>query len=160
MNIIVEMRRVHTGVCVSMTYKTIELRWIHTNYDNLATMEDTYFYALSGDSKLHYLGMTYDQRIQAEVKRTIYDFPLKKVNLSKETLSIWLGYIQKMDFKRISKAIVRDVEALLIRFHRPWYNVSSTKNYNGRDKMIVNNLGCNFLESYLRVNGDLIYTRP
>ena len=143
-----------------MTYKTIELRWMPTNYNDIGTMEDTYFYALSSESQLHYLGMTFDQHIKAEVKRTVRDFPHTKVNVSKEALRIWLGYIQKMDYKRISKSIVRDVEALLIRYHRPWYNVSSTKNYNGRKTLIVKNTGCNFLVSYLRVDEDFIYTRP
>lgn len=127
--------------------------WERTLIEEINEMEDCHFYAFSQGNNLLYIGMTWDQTIQKEVKKTLYLYDAKK-----KELIIWLGYIVDIDYKRLTKNIVKDVEALLIRYHEPNWNVSNVKNYTGRDKLIVINDMFPLLEKYLRVERDHIYT--
>ena len=132
--------------------KTVTLEWVQTSYSNLEEMEDCHFYALSRGSSVLYIGMTYQQYVQNEVKQTLREFDLSEIGLT-----IWLGYIQKMDFGRITKQIVQDVECLLIFAHQPTYNEQCKSSYTGRDVLRVKNRECPHLKPSVEVKGDYVY---
>lgn len=108
---------------------TITLDWVQTSMDDLEYQDDTCFYAFARGRNLLYIGMTYDQTIQDEVKATINRF-----DFNMQGISIWLGYIdyQATTYQRITRGIIKDTECLLIRIHQPTYNTSCINNYTGR----------------------------
>ena len=132
---------------------SIHLTWERTNLSNIVNMEDCHFYAFTRGNNLLYIGMTWDQFIQKEAKTTLNAF-----NDNSKGLSIWLGYIDKISSKRLTYKIIRDVEALLIKYHEPIWNRQNIRNYNGRDNLDVKNEGLHLLDDHLHVKGDHIYS--
>jgi hypothetical protein len=114
--------------------------------DNIKESDDTYFYAFTQNnlfySKLIYIGIAYHQDVADEIYRTIkrFDYNIKKIK-------IWLGYIEKSDYNRITKSIVRDIESLLICGNEPEDNVQCKDNYTGRDNLKIKNNGCKQIKS-------------
>ena len=112
--------------------------WEQTNLNEMRDLEDTYLYALSRGKSLMYIGMTHSQDIIDEIKQTVRSFEIEP-----KGLSIWFGYPEKKK-GNLSKALIQDIEALLIFSHEPPYNTQHLKTYSGRD-MVVKNRGYNHL---------------
>jgi hypothetical protein len=72
-----------------------------------------------------------------EILQTIRDF-----NYDKNEIKIWLGYINKSDYGRITEKIIKDAECLLICGNKPRDNTQCKDNYTGRDNLIIKNNGC------------------
>lgn len=53
--------------------------------------------------------MTYYQDVADEIRQTIRSF-----EYNENKIKIWLGYIKKTDYERITKEIIMDIESLLI----------------------------------------------
>lgn len=132
----------------------MKLKWGKTSYQGLAEMRDSYFYAFFRGSVLLYIGIAYNQNVKNEIKNTIQDF-----DISRQGLTLWLSYIEKTDFRRITEQIIKDVECLLIFTHKPSYNTHCKFSYAGRDNLKVKNRGCPFFKSCVKVERDYIYDK-
>lgn len=129
----------------------VNVNWIRTNIGGILNYKDTYFYAFTQSISLLYIGIAYRQDIDNEIKQTIRAF-----SLDARKLSIWLGFIEDKDFRRITEKIVKDIECLLIFSNQPLNNISCKKKYNGRDNLAVLNSGCNCLINCIKCENDEI----
>jgi len=132
--------------------KHIHIRWIWVSYSNVSEMEDTYFYLFAHQRTLKYIGKAYYQEVKKEIDANLHAF-----GLSKQKTDIWLGYIVKSDYARITDEIVRDVEALLIIAHKPYHNTQNASNYFGRDNLAIRNTGFGLLKSVVTIQNNYIY---
>jgi hypothetical protein len=94
--------------------------------------------------------MAYKQDVADEIRQTIRNF-----NYNEDGINIWLGYIDKSNYERITEEIVRDVESLLICANTPSDNTQNINNYSGRDNLKVENLGCSKIKSCQCKNGKI-----
>ena len=89
----------------------ITLEWERVeDINKIRELDDTEFYVFTQNNTLLYIGIAYHQNVADEIRQTIRSF---KYNENK--IKIWLGYIEKSDYKRITEEIVRDIECLLPR---------------------------------------------
>jgi hypothetical protein len=85
----------------------IILEWKQIDINSIPELDDTYFYAFTQNNNLLYIGMTYYQDVVDEIRQTI-----RRIGYNGN--KIWLGYIKKTDYERITKEIIMDIEFLLI----------------------------------------------
>ena len=71
-------------------------------------------------------------------------------------LTIWLGYIEDISYRRITEGIIKDVECLLIRTHKPPLNKACTEGYDRRDKLKIVNKNFPLLYENVEVSGGYI----
>jgi len=124
---------------------TLVLKWLKTNNKNLKLNHDTYLYAFTRGTDLLYIGQTTQQTVQREISKR-----LKKLEIDKHGLVIWLGYPTAEtrhlnQFEIIDKQLIVDAECLLIYCNQPQKNVPCKKNYTKRSNLRIINLDCNFL---------------
>ena len=133
---------------------TIKIKWIQTNFDELPHLEDTYLYAFSRGNTLLYVGMTYYQIVDTEIKQSMY-----RIGINPKGLSLWLGFFdfRKSTFQRISRKLVLDTENLLIVTHQSNYNVKSTINYKGRNNFRVRTSGSRFFRPCVKCERNTVY---
>ena len=131
---------------------TMDLVWEKVGFSELDEVEDCHFYAFTRGNSLLYLGMTWDQDIQSEVKQSLKDFGANNLGLS-----IWMGYIVKTSAKRLSPQLIQDAEALLIRNHGPLWNNHHVHSYRGRDNLVLSNTGLPLLNLCIQIRGETIY---
>ncbi len=132
----------------------LHIFWEKIRYNDLSEVKDTYFYAFTRGKTVVYIGMSYYQHIRNEVRSTIYALDLDNIGLV-----IWLGYIIKSSYRRITERIIRDVECLLIYTHRPSYNTQCVANYSGRDSLKIVNKGCKYLRPCVMIKNNKVYMR-
>ena len=132
--------------------KEIILKWEKSNLNKLDYHDDTWFYMFTRGDNLVYIGIAYHQDIYREIKQSLRAF-----NIATQGLSIWLGYILKMDYGRITEKIIKDIECLLISTHQPSYNTQCMSNYTGRNTIKVKNSGCSLLKRCVKVENVKIY---
>ena len=58
-----------------------------------------------------------------------------------------MGYVEKSNYNRITKSIIRDIESLLICGNEPEENVQCKDNYTGRDNLKIKNNVCGKIKS-------------
>lgn len=132
----------------------VKLQWEKTNLTNLDKLnnnEDARFYVFSRGNILLYIGMTYKQDISAEVKQSLGRFGINTTGVT-----IWLGHVAEYSHKRTSLEIIRDVECLLIKAHKPPYNTQCNVSYTGRDSLKVTNRMCPLLKQCIKADGENI----
>ena len=116
----------------------VKLEWEKVDDINkIRKLYDTEFYAFTQNNTLLYIGIAYFQYVADEILQTIRDF-----NYDKNEIKIWLGYINKSDYGRITEKIIKDAECLLICGNKPRDNTQCKDNYTGRDNLIIKNNGC------------------
>jgi hypothetical protein len=134
-----------------MALDFVSIEWVKTDLEDAEELEDAYFYAFTDDETLLYIGIACKQDVIDEIKKSIDDF-----GLDEEEIDIWLGFINKTTFERITEKIVKDVECLLIFWNKPEYNTQCIKKYPGRDNLMVKNQGCQYIDPCVKIKDDEI----
>ncbi len=126
--------------------REIIIKWERVDLTKIKKYEDTYFYLITKEYEVLYIGMSYKQEILREVKNTVKDF-----DFSLNEISLWLGYIE--EYKgRITQNLIKDVECALIFVHKPQYNSQCVREYTGRGSLVIKNLNCPFLYSSIEID--------
>ena len=123
------------------------LNWEKVPYSKLREYEDAYFYAFQRGRGIIYIGIAYHMDVVAEIKSNLRAF-----DMNTQGLSFWLGYIEKSDYQRITKLLIRDTENLLIFTHKPLYNTQCKNDYWGREDLYIKNKGCPHIKK--RIDGN------
>jgi hypothetical protein len=102
---------------------------------NKEEKQHEYLYMVFAENELKYIGMAFDGYLgdrlsNHEVIRVIKD------DYPEDSIKIRTGNIS--GFKRVTRQLVEDVEAVLINYYNPQYNIQSTDIYWGRDIQITN----------------------
>lgn len=132
----------------------VKIDWLKTKLSDLPELQDTYLYAFTRGNNLLYLGMTYYQIVDDEIKQS-----LRRLSINNKGLTIWLGYIngQKSTYATITKQIIQDTEALLIICNETTFNIQSTETYSGRNNFKVVSSGLPYLRRCVRCENNKIY---
>lgn len=124
----------------------VEIKWDKFSYQELFKIDwfyPYYLYLIVRGTNLIYIGLTYYTDFAYEI-----NYNMKRCNINSLGLHFWLGEFkcEKSDFERISKKLVKDVESLLIFYHKPSHNISNINTYYGRSNLKIKNMGCPYLE--------------
>lgn len=130
----------------------IIIGWVHTNLEALEYRPFCEYYSFSRKGKLLYIGIAYKQDVRTEIVQT-----LKRLQISTNGLTIWVGSIASSSYERITEQIVRDVECLLIFTHQPSLNTQCTETYSGRDNLRVRSRGHSIIAICVKVESKKTY---
>ena len=108
-------------------------------YESLYTILERIIRYGEPEYSLLYIGMTYSQSIANRLSNHHKLRDIRNYETRRKKIIIRAGRIILPSGNRISKKLVRDVEAILINNHKPPHNESSTYAYRGgRDLRIIN----------------------
>lgn len=85
-----------------------------------------------------YIGMTYDQTFRDEIQAKLRGDVGKWMGENKFYVTVKIAHIQPVNQGRISEALVKDIESLLIIVHQPLGNIQNIQTYSGRDLVVFN----------------------
>ena len=119
----------------------IKIKWEQIDFESFHEYDDTSFYMFARGRNVLYIGHSYKQMVQNEIKQS-----LKRLKIATSGLSIWLGYIVEMSYGKKSEQIVKDAEGILISTQKPSLNIQNVDAYYGRQKFVVYNSNCPYLD--------------
>ena len=135
------------------TVDEVSLRWSGSlGFSELYRNEVLWYtkgiYAIMSPSPLEllYVGMTYDQRFSTEIANHLGPFDRGVPVVSRaDRMGKWIyrnhtkdprvkiAHVELVSGERISRSLVRDIEAVLILRYQPPANIQSTRSYSGRN---------------------------
>jgi len=132
----------------------IKINWVQTNFNEVGDYYDTYYYAFSRGNNLLYIGISYRQNVRTEIAQT-----LRRLKISANGLSIWLGYVnsEQTTYGRITEQIVLDAECLMIYTNQPTYNTQCKENYTRRCNLKVKTGGCSLIRRCVKCENNRVY---
>jgi hypothetical protein len=132
------------------TYKQYSIRWIKTNYSEISSHEDYYFYGFSRGKTLLYIGNTIKQDVKDRIDQHI------RIKFKNEThgLQIWLGVLSYSHIEKVSDKLIRDLESLIIFRNQPSFNHQCKKNYTGNGYIMIHNVGMPLLKKRIHFNSN------
>ena len=132
----------------------IKINWVQTNFNEVGDYYDTYYYAFSRGNNLLYIGISYRQNVRTEIAQT-----LRRLRISPNGLSIWLGYVnsEQTTYGRITEQIILDAECLMIFTNQPTYNTQCKENYTRRCNLKVKTSGCQVIRKCVRCENNRVY---
>lgn len=113
--------------------ESVGIDWEIVEESKLSEKKDAYFYAISHDDKLLYIGIAYQINVIEVLKDTIEGFEENE----KQDCSIWLGFIEDIEKEKINNELLQEVEHLLIYENQPKYNAQYKDNYSGKDNIEI-----------------------
>jgi hypothetical protein len=91
--------------------------------------------------KVLYIGMTYYQTFRDEIQAKLRGALGKWLGQHKFDTTMKVAHVEAVDQERISEALVRDIENLLIMVIQPSGNIQSKESYSGRWPLRIINYG-------------------
>lgn len=89
--------------------------------------------------KVLYIGMTYYQSFRDEIQAKLRGDVGEWVQKNRFDATVKISHIELINQERISEALIKDIESLLIIIHRPIGNIQNIQTYSGRDLTVFNN---------------------
>jgi hypothetical protein len=120
---------------------SLSINWHSTLFAELKEFDDFYFYAISRNGQLLYIGESTDNHVRLRISEHIRE----KFKNDTKDLVVWFGIIRLNSHQKLSKQMVLEAESLLIFLNQPLLNVIHKKSYSGRDRLRVRSHGCPLL---------------
>lgn len=91
--------------------------------------------------KVLYIGMTYYQAFRQEIQAKLREDLGKWLEQNRFDTTVKVAHVETIDQERISEALVRDIENLLIMVIQPPGNILGKESYGGRWPLQIINSG-------------------
>jgi hypothetical protein len=130
------------------------IQWDSVTLEYLNNAHQTVdFYSFSRAGKVIYIGKSYLQHVEDEVKQSI-----RRLSVNTIGLAIHVGYLDlsKSSASKRSVKLINDVESLLILCNQPNLNTLSKSGYWGRDDLKVKSIGHPNLNPCVKVENEEI----
>jgi hypothetical protein len=100
-----------------------------------------YMYMLPDNTRPLYLGLAYQRTVRERWngpdKRPLWEALRSESGLGRSRVRVYAGKIWLPEGQRISSELVEDIESLLIKRIKPWWNIRSTQSRISRPGMRI-----------------------